>query len=152
MAPPIFSSIPAISFFHNILFTTQTARKRNIKYNNEHCYNTPVYHAKSINTETMSTPLRAVYTSPQSTHSFQHTITAPLPLSDTPSPENVKTKVAYLSELRKLVPALQDDMNVFLTAQMEEEKKAAEAEGRKVSDKEAKEEETYGEEVVEDEE
>lgn len=100
----------------------------------------------------MSTPLRAVYTSPESTHSFEHTITAPLPASDTSSPENVKTKVAYLSELRKLVPALQEDMNVFLTAQMEEEKKAAEAEGRKVSDKEAKEEETYGEEVVEDEE
>jgi hypothetical protein len=33
---------------------------------------------------------------------------------------------------------------------MEEDKKAAEAQGRQLSDKEAKEEENYGEEVVEE--
>ncbi|KAL4905156.1 hypothetical protein BDW74DRAFT_178162 [Aspergillus multicolor] len=98
-------------------------------------------------TEPATTRLSAAYTSPQLNRTFEHTINSPAP---SPSDENVKVKVAYLSELRKLVPTLQNDINVFLTERMEEDKKAAEAQGRGLSEKEAKEEENYGEEVVED--
>lgn len=102
-----------------------------------------------------SNALRAVYTSPQlSTQSqsqtFQHQLSS-LPVSSDPaSPEIVKAKSTYLSELRQLVPQLQDEINVFLTERMEEDKKAAEAQGSKQSEEEAKEEENYGEEDVEE--
>ncbi|KAL4892432.1 hypothetical protein BDV59DRAFT_202574 [Aspergillus ambiguus] len=76
-------------------------------------------------------PLHAVYTAPEESRAFDLPITASLPVSSDAFPEN-------------------NDINVFLTAKMEEDKKAAEAEGRKVSEKEAKEEENYGEEVVEE--
>lgn len=97
---------------------------------------------------TQSNPLRAVYSAPQSTQTFEHSISSPLPSTD--SSENVPIKVAYLSELRKLVPNLQNDINVFLTERMEEDKKLAEAQGRQISEEERKEEENYGEEVVEE--
>ncbi|KAI9930199.1 hypothetical protein AWENTII_003318 [Aspergillus wentii] len=88
--------------------------------------------------------LHAVYSPPSgTTHTFQHHISSP-------PPSDVKAKVAYLSELRELAPKLQDEINVFLTQRMEEDKQAAEAQGRKVSEKEAKEEANYGEEVVEE--
>lgn len=100
-----------------------------------------------------SNSLRAVYASPQpSTQTFQHQLSSPPLTSDTSSPDSVKTKVAYLAELRQLVPKLQDEINVFLTERMEEDRKAAEAQGKKGSDKEAKEEENYGEENVEEDE
>lgn len=98
-------------------------------------------------TDSHSSHLRAEYTSPELGRTFEHTIKSPAP---SPSDQNTQTKVAYLSELRKLVPVLQNDINVFLTDRMEEDKKAAEAQGRQLSEKEAKEEENYGEEVVED--
>lgn len=89
--------------------------------------------------------LHAAYVAPDQSRTFEHSISSPLPSADA-----VSQKVTYLAELRKLVPTLQNDINVFLTERMEEDKKAAEAQGRKVSDKEAKEEENYGEEVVEE--
>lgn len=89
--------------------------------------------------------LHAAYVAPDQSRTFEHSISSPLPSADA-----VPQKVTYLAELRKLVPTLQNDINVFLTERMEEDKKAAEAQGRKVSDKEAKEEENYGEEVVEE--
>lgn len=89
--------------------------------------------------------LRAVYNAPQSTHAFEHRLASP-PSSD------VKSKVTYLSELRTLVPTLQNDINMFLTERMEEDKKLAEAQGQKLSAQEAQEEENYGEEVVEEDE
>ncbi|OQD95715.1 hypothetical protein PENSOL_c019G00958 [Penicillium solitum] len=64
-----------------------------------------------------NTSLNAVYTAPQSTETFEHS----------------------------LVPKLQDQINVFLTERMEEDK----VQGQ-ISAQEAKEEENYGEEVVED--
>lgn len=101
--------------------------------------------------------LRAVYTSPQPSipsQTFQHQLSSP-PVntsntSSSSSPETVKAKVAYLSELRQLVPKLQDEINVFMTERMEEDKKSAEAQGSRQLEKEAKEEENYGEEVVEE--
>ncbi|KAL2703771.1 hypothetical protein AAEP93_004842 [Penicillium crustosum] len=62
--------------------------------------------------------LNAVYTSPQSTETFEHS----------------------------LVPKLQDQINAFLTERMEEDKQVQ----GQISAQEAKEEENYGEEVVED--
>ena len=112
-----------------------------------------------MSTDSNTTTLRAVYTSPQPSipsQTFQHQLSSPpVNTSDTSSsspssPETVKAKVAYLSELRHLVPRLQDEINVFLTERMEEDKKSAEAQGSRQSEKEAKEEENYGEEVVEE--
>ncbi|KAL4749138.1 hypothetical protein BDW72DRAFT_141663 [Aspergillus terricola var. indicus] len=94
-----------------------------------------------------SNRLQAQYTSPQLNRTFEHTVNSPAP---SPSDENIKVKIAYLSELRKLVPALQNDINLFLTERMEVDKKIAEAQGCQLSEKEAKEEENYGEEVVDD--
>lgn len=98
------------------------------------------------------TSLRALYSSPDApTRTFHHDLSSS-PVASDPSQkdENVKAKTAYLSELKGLVSTLQDEINAFLTERMEEDKKSAEAQGQKVSDKEAKEEENYGEEVVED--
>lgn len=87
--------------------------------------------------------LSAVYSSPQSNHPFQHTI----PI------ETNNPKQSHLASLQTLVPQLQDEINVFLTERMEEDKRTAEAQGHKsVSEKEAQEEENYGEEVVEEDE
>ncbi|PYH31001.1 uncharacterized protein BO87DRAFT_429175 [Aspergillus neoniger CBS 115656] len=80
--------------------------------------------------------LHAAYVAPDQSRTFEHSISSPLPSAD--------------AVPQKLVPTLQNDINVFLTERMEEDKKAAEAQGQKVSDKEAKEEENYGEEVVEE--
>ena len=110
-----------------------------------------------MSTDSNTNTLRAVYTSPQPSipsKAFQHQLSSsPVNTSDTSSPsspETVKAKVAYLSELRHLVPRLQDEINVFLTERMEEDKKSAEAQGSQQLEKEAKEEENYGEEVVEE--
>ncbi|KAL1851579.1 hypothetical protein Plec18167_002721 [Paecilomyces lecythidis] len=96
--------------------------------------------------------LQAQYSSPHppTSHTFQHQLSSTLDASAAPE-EAVKAKSEYLSELKGLVTKLQGEINVFLTERMEEDKKAAEAQGNKESDKEAKEEENYGEEVVEDE-
>ncbi|RAL08567.1 uncharacterized protein BO97DRAFT_353665 [Aspergillus homomorphus CBS 101889] len=101
---------------------------------------------------TTPTQLRAVYSAPQQqSRTFEQPIAAPLPSSaGSSSSDNVKAKVTYLAELRKQVPTLQNEINVFLTEKMEEDKKAADAQGRQLSEKEAKEEENYGEEVVEE--
>lgn len=82
--------------------------------------------------------LNAVYTAPQATKTFEHVI--PITTGD------LAAKQAHLSALQSLVPKLQDEINVFLTERMEEDKKV---EGH-LSAQEAKEEENYGEEVVED--
>ncbi|KAI5286939.1 hypothetical protein KEM54_006372 [Ascosphaera aggregata] len=67
------------------------------------------------------------------------------------SSDRVACKVAYLNELRELVPQMQADINTFLTARMDADKAALgggeNAEDRK---KEEEEEAKYGEENVED--
>lgn len=83
--------------------------------------------------------LQVVYTAPDTTQTFQHAI----PESDGNS---FTTKQAHLTALQSLVPKLQEEVNIFLTQKMEEDKKAQGA----ISEKEAKEEENYGEEVVEE--
>ncbi|KAJ5927917.1 EKC/KEOPS complex subunit Gon7 [Penicillium verhagenii] len=86
-----------------------------------------------------NTPLQAIYTAPDATKSFQHAI--PVTTSNT-----LAAKHTHLTALQSMIPKLQDEINVFLTARMEEDKKA---EGQ-TSEKESKEEENYGEEIVED--
>lgn len=101
-----------------------------------------------------TTTLRAVYTSPQPANqskTFEHQLPSIPVVSDSESPEAVNAKSAYLASLRQVVPKLQEEVNVFLTERMEEDKKTAEAQGTKQSEKEAKEEENYGEENVEEE-
>lgn len=83
-----------------------------------------------------SLTLKAVYTAPGATQTFQHAV-------PTSNADPLAANQAHLTALQSLVPQLQDQVNVFLTARMEEDK-------GKISEKEAKEEENYGEEVVED--
>lgn len=79
----------------------------------------------------------ATYTSPDTTS--PHTISADLPaISGTPSTDD---RVAYLAELQNAVKAIQGDINTFLTQKMADDKVAAD---------DAKAEEVYGEEVVEE--
>ncbi|KAJ5501894.1 EKC/KEOPS complex subunit Gon7 [Penicillium fimorum] len=84
-----------------------------------------------------NTSLNAVYTAPQSTETFEHVFST--------TTGTLAAKQAHLSELQSLVPKLQDQINAFLTERMEEDKVQG-----KLSAQEAKEEENYGEEVVED--
>ena len=86
-----------------------------------------------------TTSVSAIYAAPKATHAFHHHV-APLPALD-----NVNAKTAYLAQLSQSARNLQNDINVFLTERMEEDKKSA-----AVSEKEVKEEENYGEENVED--
>ncbi|KAI5306430.1 hypothetical protein KEM56_000956 [Ascosphaera pollenicola] len=71
----------------------------------------------------------------------------PTPMS---SSDRVAAKIAYLNELRELVPHMQADINNFLTARMEADK-AALGEGKSAADRKREEEEeaNYGEENVE---
>lgn len=90
---------------------------------------------------TNPTALKAEYTAPASSKQFSHT----LPSCTTKS---TREKTAYLSALRTSVTRLQDEVNVFLTEKMEEDKTLAALVGVKGDDR--KDEENYGEEVVDE--
>ena len=81
--------------------------------------------------------LRAEYTAPKNSKDFEKT----LPSCDI---TNTEGKTEYLAALRGSVGKLQDEINTFLTAKMEEDKALAARAGAKVDDR--KEEENYGEE------
>lgn len=83
--------------------------------------------------------LQAVYTAPDATKTFQHAVPATLQ----PTPE---AKQAHLTALQSLVPKLQEEINVYLTERMEEDKQGQ----GQLSANDAKEEENYGEELVEE--
>jgi Gon7 family len=89
--------------------------------------------------------LHAVYTSPRSPtlRTFYYPIA-------TASRGDVSTKHAYLVELRGLATTLQGQINTFLTERMEEDRKAASERGQPDIEQEAREEQNYGEEAVED--
>lgn len=94
--------------------------------------------------------ISASYSSPQPPHTsytFRHEVAAPFPDD---KHESVAAKKAYLNELRGLVTLVQAEVNVFLTERMEEDKKSAGGANGKDAEQEAKEEENYGEENVED--
>lgn len=84
--------------------------------------------------------LQAVYTAPDASRTFEHTV----PVDSSQS--TLAAKQSHLEALQSFVPKLQDQINVYLTERMEEDKKAQGA----ISAKETQEEENYGEEVVED--
>lgn len=86
--------------------------------------------------------LTATYTSPDSS---PHTISLPLPAT-TPDP-TTSARVAHLASLQSSIKTLQADLNAFLTQKMDDDKAAGVAKAGKVDD--AKEEENYGEEIVE---
>ena len=83
--------------------------------------------------------LSASYTSasPSSAHTLTHALPA------LPDETSIPARTAYLAALQAGARALQDDVNTFLTAKMEEDK----AQGAEKS-ADAKEELNYGEEVV----
>ncbi|KAF2839670.1 hypothetical protein M501DRAFT_1003119, partial [Patellaria atrata CBS 101060] len=93
------------------------------------------------------TQLTASYTSPNISlpKQFSHDILPPAPSSSPMSANNV----AHLSALRSSVLQLQSSINDFLTQKMEEDKASSATNGHVALD-EAKEEQNYGEEVVED--
>ncbi|MCJ1290896.1 hypothetical protein MMC34_002438 [Xylographa carneopallida] len=86
--------------------------------------------------------LQANYASPTGTHKFNH------PLKALPAKFSIKDKTVYLSELRSAVEDLQGEINTLLTTKMEEDK-ATTVQGNGAID-DQKEEENYGEEVVEE--
>jgi hypothetical protein len=94
--------------------------------------------------------LHATYSSPES-EAFTHTQQIPTPATD-----NVSDRTAYLGALRKAVIDMQERINKDLTSRMEEDKvrETGAANGNKKNGgvvDEAKEEDNYGEEVVEEE-
>lgn len=91
-----------------------------------------------------SATLKADYRSPQTTKTFTHPLDAPSTGLST------EEKTTYLSTLRKSVSKLQEEVNAFLTQEMERDKAGAAQDGVKLDDK--TEEDNYGEEVVDDEE
>ncbi|KAF2732043.1 hypothetical protein EJ04DRAFT_514165 [Polyplosphaeria fusca] len=93
----------------------------------------------------MSASVTATYTSPANAPS-PHALSAPLPpVSSEPS---TGERVEYLAALQDSVKTLQGHVNAFLTQKMDEDKAQGGADA-KVDD--AREEETYGEENVDDE-
>lgn len=84
------------------------------------------------------------YSAPSTaSRSFSQTLPA---CAQTPSTEE---RTAYLASLHASIGKMQDEVNAFLTQKMEEDKMSA-GNAAQTAD-EAKEEENYGEEVVEDE-
>ncbi|GAM86281.1 hypothetical protein ANO11243_042930 [Dothideomycetidae sp. 11243] len=85
--------------------------------------------------------LRATYTSPSGKKVFS------TPLGSTTDANRSTTeKTAYLSDLRAKVSQLQENVNAFLTAKMEEDNAAQQAAGKTKTMDEDKEENMYGEE------
>lgn len=85
--------------------------------------------------------LNADYAAPALIKEFRH----PLPSS---SVSNTEEKTQYLSTLRDSVVKLQDEINIFLTSKMEEDKVSAIDAGKRINEK--TEEENYGEEQVDE--
>jgi hypothetical protein len=83
--------------------------------------------------------LTAIYASPSVPSTSPQIFTSALPALS--SPPSTQDRVAYLAALQTSLRTLQGDVNTFLTHKMAEDKAA---------DDDAKAEETYGEEVVDE--
>jgi hypothetical protein len=90
-----------------------------------------------------SSTFKADYSSPQTTKAFAHDIPS---VEANATPTDISSNIA---QIRNEAKKLQEEINTFLTAQMEEDK-AKTAGGKSTNDKESKEEENYGEEVVDE--
>ena len=95
-------------------------------------------------TSTLTSTLQAGYTSPNTSQTFTHSLP-----SVSASNQSTKQKTQYLSSLRRSVVQLQDEVNGFLTTKMEEDKALATGTEGKADEK--REEDLYGEDVVEEE-
>ncbi|KAI8934948.1 hypothetical protein NX059_008615 [Plenodomus lindquistii] len=84
--------------------------------------------------------LKATYTSPSTPH--PQTISSTQDLPAITSPPSTTERIAYLAHLQTSLKHLQDQVNTFLTQKMADDKAAA--------DDDARDEETYGEEVVDE--
>lgn len=97
--------------------------------------------------QTNGTP-RATIQATYGSSNGSKTFTQPV---DSSPPTDTKSKPAYFNSLRSATKSLQDDINTFLTAKMEEDKQAADhTSGNKNKSRDEEEEENYGEEKVED--
>ncbi len=93
--------------------------------------------------------LRATYTTPSTTSKvFTRAISSPLPSSE--AARSVEEKRSYLAEVRAQTRQLQEEVNVFLTGKMEEDKANADRAVGGRSEEEL--EEGYGGEEEEEEE
>lgn len=103
------------------------------------------------NTTAADKRLKANYESPGETKAFVHHIS-----SSCPSDPSVEQKTAYLSELRHSARKLQEQINVFLTEKMAQDKardvqsSTKDSTSRDAKSKDEIEEENYGEEQPED--
>ncbi|KAK5939961.1 hypothetical protein PMZ80_007379 [Knufia obscura] len=88
--------------------------------------------------------VKATYNSPTDTKTLEKSLPSP-------RPTDIKSKIAYLGEVRSATKQLQDDINTFLTAKMEEDKANASATAtNKPKSRDEEEEENYGEEKIEE--
>jgi len=87
-------------------------------------------------------PLTATYTSPTVPATSPKVFTADLPALS--SPLSTHDRVAYLASLQVSLRTLQGNANTFLTEKMEEDKAIGADKGT------AKDDETYGEDVVDE--
>lgn len=90
--------------------------------------------------------VKAIYGSSTHSKTFEKSLSSP-------GPTEAKSKTAYLAGVRSATKQLQDDINVFLTAKMEEDKAnaSAPATGSHANESEFRDEEeeqTYGEEKI----
>ena len=91
---------------------------------------------------TQSAVLTAEYANEVHHQKFEHQLgSIPLSLS-------TEDKSAYFASLHTSITKLQEEINAFLTAKMEEDKAQALNENKSINDKQ--EEENYGEEVVDE--
>lgn len=97
----------------------------------------------------MASPtLAATYTTTPQTNNPPFTITTAIAAPTSPSQTPLEQKTAYLRSLRAAVLGAQEEINKELTQRMEEDN--ARAGGGGASGKDAREEENYGEEMIEE--
>jgi hypothetical protein len=101
-----------------------------------------------MSTNTSTAPIYNLTATYISTTNAPFTSTHALPI---PSSTSTADRVAYLSSLRKATASLQETINSELTRRMEEDKATVEGGKAKADRDEGKDEEDYGEEVVDEE-
>lgn len=98
----------------------------------------------SNNNNAQTRVLSAIYNSPTNqTFNYKTVLNPPLSVSEAP-----KDRATYLQALRTACAEMQEQVNKELTQRMEEDNTRAGADKSKIDDK--KEEENYGEEVVDE--
>lgn len=110
-----------------------------------HLYHTTVIRLPAMASDNQNMSLTGAYSSPTNAP-FTTTQELRAPPSGTVNP-TVPDKIKYLSDLRKAVATMQDQVNKELTSRMEDDKARQAGKNGKPLVDDAKEEENYGEEV-----